>query len=486
MGLGIVALLVGLIPGNFWLGAGAIGLLAISGLAYWLEQRKWVLTGRIIFSGLTFGLVTLAFIGLGTYSAAAFFYSWALLVALLLLGPEVALGLTLANTSLLLVLFGLERFTNLYRPLLRLDVLGDNLLTLAGIIVLIGSSGAGYLHLSRRLLISQIAIRQQADELAEILGQQARSRTTYQVLGHEVSATAGQLSLTSEEQATVAAQQVSAIVQVAVSMQELSQTAAQIAERSRMVQQTTSEVSRSALEVAATTVQVSQSSARGQQSVAQTASSNQTMRTAYQSLNASLQQLSERSIRIQEILSLIETIADETHLLSLNATIEAAGAGEHGERFGVVAQQVKDLANRARRASGQVRQVVVEVDTALKMAHSEATKGGSVAEQAAQSAQESAQVIAELEDVVKKAAAEAAEIALNAGRMEEIASEIGFATHLQQNASEQVLTSLLTVQNTAEVNALSSSQIATDTTRLQELASRFNAGSDLNHTGDVN
>jgi len=256
-------------------------------------------------------------------------------------------------------------------------------------------------------------------------------------------------------------------------MQELSQTSTQIAGRSRTVQQTSSEVLRSALEVAATTAQVSDFSTRGQKSVSETAISNQIMRSAYQSLNKRLQELSQYSARIQEMLDLIETISDETHLISLNAAIEAAGAGEHGERFGVVAQEVKHLADRARGASAEVRKVVTEVVAALDAAREESASGDKMAEKAAQSAQQSAQVITEYEVMVKQAATKASEIAHKATKMEEIARQIGLAIGLQQNASEQVLAALLTVQNSAQTNAVSSGQVASSTSRLQTMASNF-------------
>jgi methyl-accepting chemotaxis protein len=451
----------------------SIGIIAVSSLAFWLERRNLVLTGRVVFNALMFGVVTLGLVLIGTYSPAAYFYSWPLLVALLLLGPEIAMGMALAAGALLVVFFGLERFALLYSPPVHLDPFWQNTLTLAGAVALLASAGHGYLHLSRRLLNMQGAMRQQQAELAEILAQQAQSRAANQVLGQEVAATAHQLLATSQEQAAGAAQQVEAIVQVTDSMQELSQTATQIAERSHSVQEASSEVLQSAQVMAATTAQVSEFSRRGQKSVQETAASNQTMHEVYQGLNRSLQELSERSVRVQAMLDLIETIADETHLLSLNATIEAAGAGEFGERFGVVAQEVKNLTDRARKSSGEVREVVTEMVSALRGAREEAVKGTGVAEKAAGSARQSSQVITEYETMVRQAVSEAAEIAEYAAKMEELAREIGTATRFQQDATEQMLGALLTVQTAAEINADSSNQIAGSTGRLQELASQL-------------
>lgn len=67
-----------------------------------------------------------------------------------------------------------------------------------------------------------------------------------------------------------------------------------------------------------------------------------------------IKELADSVDKISEVVTLIQKISDKTNLLALNATIEAAAAGDAGRGFGVVAKEVKALANQTKEAVGNI------------------------------------------------------------------------------------------------------------------------------------
>jgi len=158
-----------------------------------------------------------------------------------------------------------------------------------------------------------------------------------------------------------------------------------------------------------------------------------------------IKRLGERSQEISGVVSLINSIAERTHILALNASMHAASAGEAGRGFAVVADEVQRLAENAREATTQISTLVSSIQSetqdtvnTMNSAISQVVEGSKLAEEAGRQMQATQDTTAELVKSVQQISASSLKQAKLTNELQEYAKQIRESTaQTSQQLSEQ-------------------------------------------------
>ena len=177
--------------------------------------------------------------------------------------------------------------------------------------------------------------------------------------------------------------------------------------------QRVAESAREAEEVART---ASSTALKGGESVERTVAGILEIRETVAETTRKVKRLAESSQEISKIVALISQIASRTNLLALNASIEAARAGEAGRGFAIVADEVRQLADRAAKASKEIEQIVLQIQsetggvmTAMEEGTQQVIEGTRLAEQAKRSLEDIIQVSNRIDVLVRSITADTVE-----------------------------------------------------------------------------
>jgi methyl-accepting chemotaxis protein WspA len=187
--------------------------------------------------------------------------------------------------------------------------------------------------------------------LAEMVEKLSSLIRRVQKSGLQVNTSATEIAATAQEQLSTASQ-------VAATTSEIGATSKEISTTSRELVQTIKDIA----EVAEKTAVLASS---GQTGLNRMKATMQQVMEAAASINARLGTLSEKAGNIGTVVTTITRVADQTNLLSLNAAIEAEKAGDYGRGFAVVATEIRRLADQTALSTGDIEQMVKEMQSAV-------------------------------------------------------------------------------------------------------------------------
>ena len=280
------------------------------------------------------------------------------------------------------------------------------------------------------------------ERMTQSLREQMRQLTEgANVLG----ASASEIVASSTQLAASAAESAAAVGETATTVQEVRQTV-------ELASQKAKAVSDSAQKAA----QFSQS---GRKSTEEVVAGMTRIRQQMEAIAACMVRLSEQSQTIGQIVAAVEDLATQSNLLAVNAAIEAAKAGEHGKGFGVVAQEVKRLAEQSRQATNQVRTILSDIQkatTAAVMATEQGGKAVEAGEKQTGAAGESIQALA-------GSLTEAAQVAI----------QIATTGQQQMAGMDQVATAMESIKQATSQNVASAKQLEAAAGNLNDLGARL-------------
>ena len=206
----------------------------------------------------------------------------------------------------------------------------------------------------------------------------------------------------------------STVVEITSTMEELSASSTQIADHSTSV-----------VAIANHTLE---NSKKGSDSMQQLLTRMGDIRTGNQNSLREIVELGAKSKEISKVMEIINAIADQTKLIAFNAALEAASAGESGRRFGVVAAEIRRLADSVTDSTNEIESKIQEIQDSISRLVITSEKGTGTIDAGMAASAETARHLDDLVDA--------------AGQTSSAAQQISLSTQQQKTASSQVVSAL--------------------------------------------
>ena len=255
----------------------------------------------------------------------------------------------------------------------------------------------------------------------------------------------GSIAVSMERQSAFSAQLSSSVVEISSTMEEFTSTAQQIAQHSQGVvaraDKTLEDTKVGAAEVENLSFKVNDLSWNIQENLGE------------------IVDLGKKSKEINKVMEIINNIANQTRLIAFNAALEAASAGEAGKRFGVVAVEIRRLADSVVESTAEIEGKITEILDAVNRLVMSSEKSSKLIQEAQEYAAHTVAMLIESVDGVDETA--------------DAARQISLSTQQQQVASGQVVLALKDIEQGVRITTDSIHETNVATENLKALSDQL-------------
>ncbi len=233
----------------------------------------------------------------------------------------------------------------------------------------------------------------------------------------------------------------------------------QVATAITEMNQTAHDVARSAVAAADATSKADHEAGQGRSVISATMTTINALAEEVGKATEVIHTLEQDSASIGSILDVIREIAEQTNLLALNAAIEAARAGEQGRGFAVVADEVRTLAQRTQKSTGEIHKMIERLQQGTQEAVTVMGRGHDQAVRSVDQAKGAQLSFDTIVDAVTSAS--------------DMTTQIASAAEEQNAVSESIGRSVTNIRAGADQNSLSVHQVAATSEDIAQLATRL-------------
>lgn len=269
-----------------------------------------------------------------------------------------------------------------------------------------------------------------------------RTTRTITEIANVIAESSVEIASTMEQQERSTSQQAMAVNQTTSTMNELNNSARQSAEQA----EGSAHGARQALNL----------SKQGSNAVEDTLEGMNTLREKVGAIAQQIMRLSQQTNQIGNISTIVADLANQTNMLALNASVEAVRAGEHGKGFGVVASEIRKLADQSKNSAEKINTLVADIQNSIDLTVMVTDEGTKTVEDGVKIAQETEKAFSGVSNAINDMVLSCQQISLNAEQ--------------QVTAIQQVVDAMNSLNSSAQENVQGISQVKTRTQELSQAA----------------